>query len=189
MVSTVDCTRTVLQQTGKTRNLNTCGFFLPCSVCGFCHYIFPPVSSFKPLPNKIVHVWSRRLKLCYVYLVLFIPDLEKNPHQTTPTLLIKAVYPGLSVSYYEVCCYAQLVLLKTEIKIPIWDRSEGTLGNITGFLANYRTSLNNRSGRIKSFKSIEVEWFSVMVICLLLLACLCYCLVLELLYHFRDWGR
>lgn len=82
---------------------------------------------------------------------------KKKPQQTTPTLLIKAVYPGLSVSYYEVCCYVQLVLLKTEIKIPIWDRSEGTLGNITGFLANYRTSLNNRSGRIKSFKSIQVD--------------------------------
>lgn len=94
------------------------------------------------------------------------------------TLSIKAVYSGLSVSYSEECYYEELV--------SNWDCSEGALRNITGFLANYRTSLNNRSGGIKSFKSIYVELFSVMVIRLLSLAYLCYCLVLELLYHSGD---
>lgn len=46
---------------------------------------------------------SGRLKLCYVYLVLF----RNKAH-----LSIKAVYPGLSGLYYEVYCYVQFILLK-----------------------------------------------------------------------------
>lgn len=64
VISTVDC-KIILQQTEKNWNLNTCRFFLPCSVCNFCYYIIPLVSLFKLLPNRKLEVEIKAV-LCFL---------------------------------------------------------------------------------------------------------------------------
>lgn len=70
-----------------------------------------PASPLIPCPNKLPKAGSGKLESCCVYFALFVLDLELN-------LPVDELYQGLFISYCEMCCYAQFILLKNETYKP-----------------------------------------------------------------------